>query len=1086
MNPQPETASVFSIFKKQLAVFTTAFFLYSQIVAPAMAAVPSLDPLKPSETLQPTQSLNESAPEVAPGNQLPHDNTSIDFLQGGSALQAVTTPETNAGNTTNQNGATQAAEQNQPQTPETKSAFDLVLEQLNNAKNFAAAAIQSVTKKDLITLAKQTIEYGIAVVAGAVVLFTSHETTELSVPQSFKQWIDSSASFLAHFHPEGGGPSDEDRQGAAARGDKVEYVAGYDAASNDLKVYSYDSKSVNPVTQDADYLAAQIAANATEQDNQKLAELNAELKKADGDLVPLRSAPPTVLPGNPVLSTFASTGAAAATITLTQSSTSLFRMDYNVTKANSFAGTVLGFPTVTDLSGISTFVFEMRTGNLCTSSHCVKVEFIDSDGDKASVFVDGLSSVFTEKDILASDLATANPLFNQTAVKQINFVVEKATQNPKNGFMEIKTGGLDYVAPVTAAAYNQAVLTNLTGSPVITSSSASVGGTANGTITVDQNDAANFSFDYTLADNDDFVFSSLGFPNGQDLGVDIVLAAKIPSGKQMRVEVKDSAGKTADFLLKGTGTKKNYTLSLTGDNIPSDFVVTSVKQMVFVADKTHMGASGTVQLEVKGGLDYLPTVNGANYAPAQLVNFPGSPILGTISGTVGGVANGTNTISQPDPKNFSMNYTLADNDDFVLTTLSFQGAQDLGAKLVMAMTIPAGKFLKVEVKDSGNRVADYLLKGTGAKQNYSMLFSAANVPFGFLSDEVVQIVLVADKNRMGASGTVVAEVKGGLDYLPTVPGTPYNQTALTSLPASPIVSATSASAGGTANGTINLSQSSPRDFSFGYTLPDSDDFVFVNMALQTPTNVGSSIVMALTIPNGQQLKVEVKDKNGKVADFLLLGTGSKLNYTLALSGNNIPSNFVTTIASIVLVADKAKMGASGTVVVETKGLEYVPVIPGAAYNNAVLTAFASSPALDNGTSSSAGGTANGSITVNQTDTKNFSFNYTLADSDDFVFTALSAQPEEDLSSGLTMAFSIPAGKKLKVEVKDDAGKVAKFLLVGTGSKQNYTFNFTGDNVPALFHANHIVQFIFVGDLNLMGASGTVVAETIGLQFVPVV
>src|SRR6185436_11018333 len=100
----------------------------------------------------------------------------------------------------------------------------------------------------------------------------------------------------------------------------------------------------------------------------------------------------------------------------------------------------------------------------------------------------------------------------------------------------------------------------------------------------------------------------------------------------------------------------------------------------------------------------------------------------------------------------------------------------------------------------------------------------------------------------------------------------------------------------------------------------------------------TSIVLAATIDNGDKIKVEVTDAFGAKADFLLAGTGVKQNYTLSLTGDNIPPGFLTSgLVNIVFVADNANTGVASNIVIETKGLDYLPTVTGTAYNQAALT-----------------------------------------------------------------------------------------------------------------------------------------------------
>ncbi|MBI3307289.1 MAG: VCBS repeat-containing protein [Candidatus Omnitrophica bacterium] len=688
--------------------------------------------------------------------------------------------------------------------------------------------------------------------------------------------------------------------------------------------------------------------------------------------------------------------------------------------------------------------------------------------------------------------------------------------------------GDPFTPAVSPTNYSQAALTNLPANPVLAADKgAANNGTANGTITLGQTSPRDFSFTYTNADADDFEYAQIGwgFFNAsnvfvgtpQNLGTSLTFAVTGGTGGLLKAEVIDKNKKTATFLLALDGTKKNYTLTLAGDNIPAGFDTTQIGLINFVVDQKKMGNAGGVTIETKG-LDFIPAVNPAAYSQAALTNLPASPVLAADKGaSSGGTANGTINLGQTSPRDFSFTYTNADADDFEYAQIGwgffnasnvFVGTpQNLGTSLTFAVTGGLGGQLKVEVVDKNKKVADFYLNLDGTKKNYTLTLAGDNIPAGFDTTQIGLINFVVDQKKMGSAGGVTIETKG-LDFIAPVNPAAYSQAALTSLPANPILSSNKgAAAGGTANGSITQTQTSPRDFSFDYTNADADDFAFSqigwgffntsNVFVGTPQDLSAGIVLAVTGPAGKQLKVEVVDKNGKVADFLLNLDGTKKNYTLTLTGDNIPALFdATKIGVINLVVDQKRMGNSGTVTVETKGLDFAPIVNPAAYSQAALTSLPANPILSSNKGAAAGGTANGSITQTQTSPRDFSFDYTNVDADDFAFSQIGwgffdagnnnafVGSPQNLSAGITLAVTGPAGKQLKVEVVDKNGRVADFLLNLDGTKKNYTLSLTGDNIPALFDATQIGVINLVVDQKRMGNAGTVIVETKGLNYIP--
>ena len=67
-----------------------------------------------------------------------------------------------------------------------------------------------------------------------------------------------------------------------------------------------------------------------------------------------------------------------------------------------------------------------------------------------------------------------------------------------------------------------------------------------------------------------FVFNQIDFleADGASLAQNLIFAAKGPAGAQLKVEVVDTAGLTADFLVNLTAGYQNFTLDLSGNNIP--------------------------------------------------------------------------------------------------------------------------------------------------------------------------------------------------------------------------------------------------------------------------------------------------------------------------------------------------------------------------------------------------------------------------------------------------------------------------------------------------------------------------------------
>jgi len=148
------------------------------------------------------------------------------------------------------------------------------------------------------------------------------------------------------------------------------------------------------------------------------------------------------------------------------------------------------------------------------------------------------------------------------------------------------------------------------------------------------------------------------------------------------------------------------------------------------------------------------------------------------------------------------------------------------------------------------------------------------------------------------------------------------------------------------------------------------------------------------------------------------------NFTFDLTG------FTAAMASIHFVQDE--VGAT-SYTVETKGLSYIPPVPGAVYNASLITTLPGDPvvAASHGTTSA---TDNATITPAQGSTTVFSAVSNVPDKGDFTFSQTSwgyfqdsnndGTPDEprvfigtgaSLGSSVTLALSGTAGRVLKVE-----------------------------------------------------------------------
>ncbi len=201
----------------------------------------------------------------------------------------------------------------------------------------------------------------------------------------------------------------------------------------------------------------------------------------------------TTFPGRPVVTTFAN----QANITIDQTSSSEFRMNYDITANGSFGGAIINFGAspagAQNLSSVSQYQFQMATSTPCAAgTPCLKVEFVDSNNQLASTTVDGLSANPTTVTITQAELQQSNPLVDFTSIKQINFVVDQNLATNHTGFYDIQAGGLAFTPTVTAQT-GTATPTQFPDTPAITTFS------NQSTVTVDQTSNTQFRTNYDLS-----------------------------------------------------------------------------------------------------------------------------------------------------------------------------------------------------------------------------------------------------------------------------------------------------------------------------------------------------------------------------------------------------------------------------------------------------------------------------------------------------------------------------------------------------------------------------------------------------------
>ena len=203
-----------SILCRFVSVVTAVFFLQAQFIVFAQIPQSEMVVISTPSAEKPAEETLSAADSASSINAL---DLTTDFLQNGLTLETVQPADE-----VNEKEELSAVIQTQP------SVFEQALDFINKAKGFAAVIVDRITQSHLAELAKQVWEYGVAVVKGVIVLFTSHDENRLEVTAGFRKILDEESDFLLHKQSPGElDPSRTDYLGAAVRG-KEEYLIALD------------------------------------------------------------------------------------------------------------------------------------------------------------------------------------------------------------------------------------------------------------------------------------------------------------------------------------------------------------------------------------------------------------------------------------------------------------------------------------------------------------------------------------------------------------------------------------------------------------------------------------------------------------------------------------------------------------------------------------------------------------------------------------------------------------------------------------------------------------------------------------------
>ncbi|MEI7750503.1 MAG: hypothetical protein WCJ71_00300 [Candidatus Omnitrophota bacterium] len=472
-------------------------------------------------------------------------------------------------------------------------------------------------------------------------------------------------------------------------------------------------------------------------------------------------------------------------------------------------------------------------------------------------------------------------------------------------------------------------------------------------------------------------------------------------------------------------------------------------------------------------------ISAATRAPlTDFSSYQIIPIPINALGQPGMVAN----FKQASSGQFSFDYDLGAGDvrepRWVAAMFLFDSYHAFDATttdFVLEANVTGASYYKLELEDSqGIKTVFRVGVTNGRIQVTKAMIQAVGAP-AFDAAHLKAIVMVVDDPH-ATTGSMAVKTHG-LVYQPVISGRAYNPAAVTQLPGNPVLNFGHGSVSGLDNGAIQTVQTSNSKFSFSYTLPDWGNFAFTYLNLNRTLDLSSGITVAVNGPAGTRLKIEFKDPQGGVGVAYLNLTGRMQNYTIPVSELNVDPR---SIGQIVFTADEGRMGHSGTVQVEIKGMSYVPVI--SAVTTAALTDFTRYQITPMAVEPVPGSTA---INLGQNGTSQLALNYDLQAGGEnghwaavmFLFDRfrLFNAKVNDIVLGAT----VTGASSYKLELEDLNGLKTVFQVTVTNGKIRITNAMIQSAAASGFDASRIKAIVMViNDPN--ATRGSMIVKTGGM------
>lgn len=436
-----------------------------------------------------------------------------------------------------------------------ETAVDLLRE------DYAAAVIvNDLNLADLEKMTRLSIETGIAVLHGEIVLFTSGNQDEIRVLAPVQELL-KKASFVSHTHVENlaaQGPSGSDLNGAGSQEEYVitadgVYVYNHDGLLNNGLQISWDQylarlqEAVSSGSLDRDQLGTRRDLHNFIRDQDLYNQASLEMRETfrrggtfsfdaglDVSLV-------TVFSGNPL--PYIAEGSGAGTHLSFNETTNQYQLRYNVPAAEDASGFSVSFDDANtsaletqDLSAVPTLIFGLKGKNTSAT-----LEVVDADGNKDTMVLTQISN--TKEQFWSIPTSTLSHVVDKTKIRALNFWVSQAdtTEATRTGNFFIRVLGLCNNAPEKpAVTSNPPALTKQRTLVISGTKEANTAILINGVVAVARDSATTWSATIRLNAEGDNEFS-----------VSAKNSIGLVSAPEMLVIQRDTVIPTGAFVMNG-------------------------------------------------------------------------------------------------------------------------------------------------------------------------------------------------------------------------------------------------------------------------------------------------------------------------------------------------------------------------------------------------------------------------------------------------------------------------------------------------------------------------------------------------------